>query len=80
MKHVDLELERIAERLGQYPDPNEHAGLYAAQQALRWAAQPEDYASPFTMVTGIVANSEGCSAGSRRLPLSDSPGMSSDAA
>ena len=49
--HVAEELERIGERLAA-PDPNQHAGLYAAQQALCWAAYPEAFASPFRAIVG----------------------------
>ena len=49
--HVKQELARIAERL-KAPDPYHHAGLYAAQQALCWAAQPEAYASPIESIVG----------------------------
>ena len=59
-EHVAQELQRIAERL-RAPDPMQHAGLYAAQQALCWAAQPEAYASPFAVVTGIREGSGDCS-------------------
>lgn len=44
-KHVQEELHRIGERL-RAPNPYHHASLYAAQQALCWAAQPEAFASP----------------------------------
>lgn len=67
MDHIQKELRRIGERLAAGADPFEHAGLYAAQQALCWAAQPEDYKSPFALVTGIQEGSEGCS-GSHRPP------------
>lgn len=70
MKHVETELGRIEARLAAYPDPFEHAGLYAAQQALRWAAQPDDYASPFAVVTRSEGDSADCSARSRPGPLS----------
>lgn len=52
MAHIEQELARIRGRLAAYPDPFEHAGLYAAQQALSWAAQPEMFKSPFSLVTG----------------------------
>ena len=60
MVHIEAELARITDRLSQSPDPFEHAGLYAAQQALSWAAQPDCYASPFATITGIRATSAGC--------------------
>lgn len=67
--HIAEELNRIGERLAAGPDPFQHAGLYAAQQALCWAAQPEAYASPFAAVTGISEGSGCCSAQSH-LPVS----------
>lgn len=66
MQHITDELDRIEARLIAYPDPFEHAGLYAAQQALRWAAQPDAYASPFAVVTGSGEGSAGCSAETRQ--------------
>lgn len=71
MKHVHDELARIQSRLTAYPDPFEHAGLYAAQQALVWALDPAAVASPFNVVTRNEAGSKDCSAGSRRLRLSN---------
>lgn len=50
-EHIDAELARIGQRLAAYPDPFEHAGLYAAQQALVWAKQPDGFKSPFDTVT-----------------------------
>lgn len=69
MQHINDELRRIEERLFASPDPFEHAGLYTAQQALRWAVQPELYASPFSVVTGSGEGSKDCYSGSS-LPLS----------
>jgi hypothetical protein len=66
--HIAAELERIGKRLEAGPDPFEHAGLYAAQQALCWAAQPEAYASPFAAVTGSAATQGCCSEQSRPTP------------
>ena len=62
MDHVHAELRRIRARL-LAPEPNEHAGLYAAQQALNWALNPSQYAPPFRTVTGILEEPEGCCAG-----------------
>ena len=67
MEHVHAELRRIESRLAAYPDPFEHAGLYAAQQALAWAMQPDAFASPLATVRGSAASSEDCSAESRHL-------------
>ena len=79
MDHVESELARISERLAAYPDPFEHAGLYAAQQALRWAAQPDAFASPFQLITGIRKGSGDCLADSRHSPLPDTDDQMSDA-
>lgn len=46
MRHIEDELRRIGARLAAFPDPFEHAGLYAAQQALSWAAKPEAFKAP----------------------------------
>lgn len=68
MEHVHAELRRIESRLAAYPDPFHHAGLYAAQQALVWALQPEAFASPVATVLGSEEASEGCLAESHPLP------------
>jgi hypothetical protein len=68
MDHIQAELRRIESRLAAYPDPFHHAGLYAAQQALVWALQPDAFASPLTTVLGSVEDSASCSAESRPLP------------
>lgn len=51
MEHIHAELCRISERLQCGPEPNEHAGLYAAQQALSWALDPSQFAPPFQSIT-----------------------------
>jgi hypothetical protein len=67
MEHVHAELRRISARLAAYPDPFEHAGLYAAQQALAWAMQPEAFASPVATVLGSEEGSGDCWAESHPL-------------
>ena len=57
--HVVEELNRIGERL-RSPDPYQHAALFAAQQALCWAAQPEAYASPVDSIVGNVGDAGDC--------------------
>ena len=69
---IEAELARIEARLAAYPAPFEHAGLFAAQQALQWAMKPEAFASPYDAVTGRRPGSEDCLAGSCPPPLSDS--------
>lgn len=72
MTHIEEELNRIGERLRAGPDPFEHAGLYAAQQALCWAARPEAYASPIVTVTRSAAGAECYSEGNHPPQLSES--------
>ena len=57
MDHIQVELDRISEKLRNYPDPNEHAGLFAAQQALEWARNPVAFQAPFVAVTGSSGDS-----------------------
>lgn len=76
MKHVQDELNRIGERIAAGADPFEHAGLYAAQQALCWAAQPEAFASPYEIIARNGAGRECCSALRHPLPFSDSASRS----
>ena len=67
MEHVETELARIEARLAAYPDPFEHAGLYAAQRALR----PDACGSPYDVVTSTGGGSGDCSAESHPQPSSD---------
>lgn len=69
MEHVQAELERIRVRLVNRPHPNEHAGLYAAQQALEWALDPSGFKAPYAMVTGIREASRDCCPTSRPEPF-----------
>lgn len=64
MSFVQRELDRIGAALEQ-PQCNRYAELYAAQQALMWAIEPDTYKSPFAMlVTSTPVVSEGCPEGS----------------
>ena len=66
MDHIQAELDKISERLRNYPEPNEHAGLYAAQQALEWARNPAAFRAPFTAVTGNQEGLASCLAETRQ--------------
>lgn len=70
MKHIEAELNRIEERLWGGADALEYSGLYAAQQALRWAAQPDEYASPYAVVTRSAGAPTGYSGENRPASLS----------
>lgn len=79
MQHVEDELRRIGSRLAAFPDPFEHAGPCAAQQALSWAAQPDAFKSPYDLIAGSEAGAAGCCTGSRQLAFSDTTALTSDA-
>lgn len=78
MDHIQAELDRISEKLRNYPHPNEHAGLFAAQQALEWARNPTAFQSPFLAVTGSSEDSGDCSGETRLPPLSDTSAQTLD--
>ena len=62
MSFIQRELDRV-QRAMRDPSKGDHYDeLYAAQQALVWALEPNGYASPVKMLTGIPGDSEGCSA------------------
>lgn len=73
--HVQLELNRIGERL-KSPDPYQHAALFAAQQALCWAAQPEAYASPVDSILGSAEGGADCCPESHHPEFADTHGHS----
>jgi hypothetical protein len=50
---VQRELDRIAGALREPQPPKRYCELYAAQQALSWALDPEHFASP------VIAIAEG---------------------
>ena len=75
MQHIQDELNRIGERL-RAPDPFDHGALYAAQQALCWAAQPEAFASPYDIIVDSEAGSKCCSAQPRPRASSDTSVLS----
>ena len=61
MSFLQREIERLRQAL-QDPNSNRYAELYAAQQALSWAIEPDGFKSPHKMITGIQKNSEDCPA------------------
>lgn len=69
MSFVQRELDRISAALRADPQPNDYDLLYAAQQALAYAIDPEAAKAPLAMIRGTQAGSEGCSA-DPRLPAS----------
>ena len=51
MQHVKAEIKRIEARINGGL-PMQATALYAAQQALIWALEPKEFASPISMITG----------------------------
>jgi hypothetical protein len=61
MSFIQRELDKIGEALRASPEANDYDLLYAAQQALAWATDPEGFASPMKHIRGTQEGSEGCS-------------------
>lgn len=58
MKYIKRELNQVSEALREPRNEDEYKQLYAVQQALSWALEPNGYKRPLVMVTGIQADSE----------------------
>jgi hypothetical protein len=58
---VQRELDRIAEALRETQTTKRYAELYAAQQALSWAIEPQGFAAPLDVIRDgrIVPPTEG---------------------
>lgn len=77
MSFIQRELGRLQGALLDPANAERYDRLYAAQQALAWAAEPEGFRSPHDMImgapvlpaTGIREGSEGC-LGDHRPPPS----------
>lgn len=68
MSFIQRELDRIGKALREEPQVNDYDRLYAAQQALSWATDPEGFASPMKHIMGTREGLEDCSAGPHRPP------------
>jgi hypothetical protein len=64
---VQRELDRIANALREPQPPKRYVELYAAQQALSWSIDPENFASPLVTIQEgrIMPLNEGTPAGWR---------------
>ncbi len=69
MGFIERELERISEavraRQAEQSDTDEYRQLYAAQQALSWALEPDGFRAPYETILGTPAGSADCSEHSR---------------
>lgn len=75
--NIEPELEKIAAKLqaGQLA-ATERDQLYAAQQALSWASQPDTFKSAYDLIvpaSGTLQGSEGCQEENGRSQFLDSP-------
>lgn len=50
MGFVQREIDRVNAALNKDPDGESYDRLYAAQQALSWALEPQGFKSPFDMI------------------------------
>lgn len=73
MIHIAKEADRLRSALTQTPAGATYDRLYAAQQALVWAAEPETFKAPYDLITGTPEGSEDCPAGSGHSQSSSSP-------
>jgi len=77
MGFIDRELEQIEAALHEPQTGERYGQLYAAQQALKWATEPQGFATPLDTIqqdrvqspTDILEAPVGCSAAARP-PLS----------
>lgn len=61
MSFLQREADRVRSALLVTPAGAEYDRLYAAQQALVWASDPQGFKSPYDLITGTPAGSEDCS-------------------
>ena len=60
MSFIDRELARLNRALDQGAGNPRYPEIYAAQQALAWACDPEAFRAPWDYLSGIPASSEDC--------------------
>ena len=76
MSFVQTELDRIGNAI-RHSNPVPHYDeLYAAQQALLWALEPETFKAPYDLlvpVSGILQGSEDCREENDHSAFSDIP-------
>lgn len=60
MSFIQREINKISFTLRKTPDGLSYRELYAAQQALAWALEPDGTRSPFQMIMGTHVDLTGC--------------------
>jgi len=69
MSFIQRELRRIATEMQKVQDQEQYRQLYAAQQALSWAIDPDQFRQPYETIMGIQEGLKDCSV-VWHLPLS----------
>lgn len=62
---INKEADRLRSALLEAPQGDRYDRLYAAQQALAWASDPQGFKAPYDLIMGTPAGSEDCSERSR---------------
>ena len=75
MGFIERELARLHKALDGAAGNPRQPEIYAAQQALCWALDPQAYASPFNFVTGTQGGLEGYPECHSRPQSSDISGL-----
>jgi hypothetical protein len=70
MRFLEKEADRLRSALTQTPAGAIYDRLYAAQQAVVWAVDPETFRAPYDLITGTPEGSEGCLAENGHSPSS----------
>ena len=60
MGFLEREFGRLQTALREQENANKYDLLYAAQQAIAWASDPDAYKSPSVMLTGIQGETKDC--------------------
>lgn len=60
MSFVSRELEKLSRALQSEPQGNHYEKLYAAQQALSWAMEPQGFKAPTVMIMDTQQGLEDC--------------------
>lgn len=61
MSFIQRERDRISAAIAERQEHDDISRqLFAAQQALSWAIEPEGFKSPYAMIMGVPAETEDC--------------------
>ena len=69
MSAIEREFRLVQAALGDTQDESVYSRLYAAQQALAWALDPNQFASPYGAITDTLEGSGDCLAPPHHSPF-----------